>query len=143
MGKESSDSQTSGNGLLIPKAKNKKLPHPVWDRQLFLYQNQSKIKIIVNVMIFVKQTILDAVAIFAARECTFVHDRNSIAARREIDRKAPPTVGLLQNNRNKINQIISVSIDTSLSIESSSSDSSAPWLSLPSKPVIKIGHPIL
>ena len=37
-------------------------------------------------------------AVSTARECTFVHDRRGAAARREIDRGAPPTVRLLSQH---------------------------------------------
>ena len=36
-------------------------------------------------------------AVSTARECTFVHDRSGAAARREIDRGAPPPVRFSHN----------------------------------------------
>ena len=37
-------------------------------------------------------------AVSTARKCTSVHDRRGAAARREIDRGAPPTVRLLSQH---------------------------------------------
>ena len=37
-------------------------------------------------------------AVSTARECTFVHDRRGAAARREIDRGAPPPVRFFHNS---------------------------------------------